>query len=277
MMTRKKLPLTLLYAFLSCASVLVLMPFYWMINTSLKSTAEIAKVPPTMIPESIRWTNYVDAITQAPLLTYLTNTIVVGASVVAVSTIVTVLSAFAFARLRFIGKSTLFFIVLATMMIPQEMLIITNFQTIARLGWMNTWQALVIPFWVNPFNIYLLRQTFMQVPDELYMASKVDGMNNFQFMLRVMLPLGKPTVWTTVVLTMVLMWHTYAWPNLVTTNDELRLVSNGLQNSFTNSLGTIQYELQMAAATIITLPLIVLFLMLRKTIFAGMMQGGVKG
>ncbi len=277
MMTRKKLPLTLLYAFLSCASVLVLMPFYWMINTSLKSTAEIAKVPPTMIPESIRWTNYVDAITQAPLLTYLTNTIVVGASVVAVSTIVTVLSAFAFARLRFIGKSTLFFIVLATMMIPQEMLIITNFQTIARLGWMNIWQALVIPFWVNPFNIYLLRQTFMQVPDELYMASKVDGMNNFQFMLRVMLPLGKPTVWTTVVLTMVLMWHTYAWPNLVTTNDELRLVSNGLQNSFTNSLGTIQYELQMAAATIITLPLIVLFLMLRKTIFAGMMQGGVKG
>lgn len=248
-----------------------------MLTTSLKSSAEVDRVPPTLLPETWRWQNYVDAILQAPLVNYLWNTIVVGASVVLVSTVVTILAAFAFARLQFPGKSLLFFTVLATMMIPQEMLIITNFQTIAKLGWMNTWQALVVPFWVNPFNIFLLRQTFLQIPDELYLAAKVDGSGSFYFLRKVMLPMSWSSVITTIILSMIWIWQTYAWPNLVTTNDELRLVSNGLQNAFTNSIGSIEYELQMAAATWITVPLIVMFLSLRSYVFSGMMQGGVKG
>jgi len=272
-----KLGKALLYLFLSVSSLLVLVPFYWMLNTSLKSSAEVAKVPPSLIPAEFRLQNYVDAVVQAPLLTYLINTLIVGVSVVAVSTAVSVLSAYAFARLHFRGKNVLFFIVLATMMIPQEMLIITNFQTIADWGWMNTWQALVVPYWINPFNIYLLRQTFMQVPDELYLAAKVDGLGNFRFLRKVMLPLSKSTVTTTVILSMVLIWQTYAWPTLVTTKDDLRLVSNGLQNAFTSSVGNMEYELQMAAATLITVPLVAMFLFLRKSIFAGMLQGGIKG
>lgn len=277
-MKTKRMPSkVLIYSGLTFSAFFVFVPFYWMLTTSLKSSAEVDRVPPTLLPETWRWQNYVDAILQAPLVNYLWNTIVVGASVVLVSTVVTILAAFAFARLQFPGKSLLFFTVLATMMIPQEMLIITNIQTIAKLGWMNTWQALVVPFWVNPFNIFLLRQTFLQIPDELYLAAKVDGSGSFYFLRKVMLPMSWSSVITTIILSMIWIWQTYAWPNLVTTNDELRLVSNGLQNAFTNSIGSIEYELQMAAATWITVPLIVMFLSLRSYVFSGMMQGGVKG
>ncbi|MCI3923520.1 carbohydrate ABC transporter permease [Paenibacillus sp. TRM 82003] len=266
-----------LHVFLIGSAALVLIPFYWMLNTSLKSPAEVAVIPPTLFPAELRWANYAEAIAQAPLLDYLLNTITAALSVVAVGTVVTVLAAFAFASLRFRGKSVLFFLLLATMMVPQEMVIITNFQTIANLGWMNTWQALVVPYWVSPFNIYLLRQTFKQIPVELHHAAKVDGLSNFGYLLRVMVPMSRAAVLTTVILTLVLMWQTYAWPQLVTTKESLRLVSNGLQNAFTSSVGNIEYELQMAAATLITVPLIALFLLLRRFIFAGMMHGGIKG
>nr|WP_240546328.1 carbohydrate ABC transporter permease [Paenibacillus artemisiicola] len=196
---------------------------------------------------------------------------------VTTSTFVSVLAAFAFARLRFRAKNFLFFVVLSMMMIPQEMLIITNFQTIAHWGWMNTWEALIVPYCVNPFNIYLLRQTFMQVPDELYQAAKVDGLTNFRYLTSIVLPLSKSAVVTTLILSMIVIWHTFAWPNLVTTQDSLRLVSNGLQNAFTSSVGTIAYELQMAAAAIVTLPLIIMFLLLRKQVLSGMIRGGIKG
>ncbi|MBW7453657.1 carbohydrate ABC transporter permease [Paenibacillus sepulcri] len=266
-----------LYLLLTVSAVLILVPYYWMISTSLKSAAEVVRVPPTLFPTELRWQNYADAIVQAPLLTYLCNNLIVGIATLTISTTVSLLAAFAFARLRFRGKNMLFFVVLSTMMIPQEMLIITNFQTIANWGWMNTWQALVVPYWVNPFNIYLLRQTFMQIPDELYQAAKVDGLTNFRYLMSIVLPLSKSTVATTLVLSMILIWQTFAWPNLVTTKDSLRLVSNGLQNAFTSSVGTIAYELQMAAAAIVTLPLIMMFLLLRKQVFSGMIHGGIKG
>ncbi|MCZ8511584.1 carbohydrate ABC transporter permease [Paenibacillus filicis] len=263
--------------FLAVSAIVVLVPLYWMVSTSLKTSAEVAKVPPTLFPSHFRWANYLDVITQAPLLGYLANTIIVGVSVVAVGTAVTVLSAFAFARLHFRGKNLLFFAILSTMMIPQEMLIITNFQTIAQWGWMNTLQALIIPYWINPFNIYLLRQTFLQIPDELYLAAKVDGLGNFRYLSKVLVPMSWSTILTTMILSLILIWHTFAWPDLVTTKDSLRLVSNGLQNAFTSSVGNIDYELQMAAATLITVPLIVLFLLLRNFIFSGLMHGGIKG
>ncbi|GGA19957.1 carbohydrate ABC transporter permease [Paenibacillus physcomitrellae] len=277
MRTTSRFGQALLYLFLILSAVLVLVPFYWMISTSLKSSAEVNLSPPTLFPAHFRLRNYMDALVQAPLLTYLLNNLIAGMATVTVSTAVSVLSAFAFARLRFRGKHALFFLVLATMMIPQEMLIITNFQTIAHWGWMNTWQALVVPYWVNPFNIYLLRQTFLQVPDELYQASKVDGLTNFRYLRSVVLPLSGSAVATSLILSMILIWQTYAWPNLVTTKDSLRLVSNGLQNAFTNSVGTVAYELQMSAAVLVTLPLVIMFLFLRKQIFTGMARGGIKG
>ncbi|MEK8128186.1 carbohydrate ABC transporter permease [Paenibacillus filicis] len=277
MRTTSRLRQALINLVLTASSLLVLVPFYWMIITSLKSSAEVEQVPPTLIPSEWRFHNYMDAVVQAPLLTYLLNNLLVGVAVVAVNAVISILAAFAFARLRFRGKNALFFIVLATMMIPQEMLIITNFQTIAHWGWMNTWQALIVPYWVNPFNIYLLRQNFLQVPDELYQAAKVDGLSNFGFLSRVMLPLSRSAVTSTLIFSMILIWQSYAWPNLVTTKDSLRLVSNGLQNAYTSSVGTVAYELQMSAATMVTLPLVIMFLLLRKQIFTGMIHGGIKG
>ncbi|MBO7746346.1 carbohydrate ABC transporter permease [Paenibacillus sp. MWE-103] len=272
-----KLSQAALYLFLALAAAMTVVPYYWMISTSLKSAAEVVRVPPTLFPTEPRWHNYIDAIVQAPLLTYVRNNLIVGMATVTTSTFVSVLAAFAFARLRFRAKNFLFFVVLSMMMIPQEMLIITNFQTIAHWGWMNTWEALIVPYCVNPFNIYLLRQTFMQVPDELYQAAKVDGLTNFRYLTSIVLPLSKSAVVTTLILSMIVIWHTFAWPNLVTTQDSLRLVSNGLQNAFTSSVGTIAYELQMAAAAIVTLPLIIMFLLLRKQVLSGMIRGGIKG
>ncbi|RED55146.1 carbohydrate ABC transporter permease [Cohnella lupini] len=265
------------YFLLSLSAAIILVPFYWMINTSLKTNAEILRIPPTLFPSEFRFQNFADAIVKAPILTYLLNTVVVALSVVAISTVVSVLAAFAFARLNFRGKQILFIVILGTMMVPQEMLIITNFMTIADLGWMNTWQALIAPYCINAFNIYLLRQTFKQVPDELYLASKVDGVSNFRFLRKIMLPLSKSTIVTVMILSVIWIWDTYAWPSLVTTKDSMRLVSNGLQNAFTNDSGRIQYEIQMAASTLVILPLVFLFLMLKKYIISGMVKGGIKG
>lgn len=262
---------------LSTVAAILLIPFYWMINTSLKSSSEMMTVPPSLFPSNIRLLNFTDALVKAPFLTYFFNTVIVALCVIAISTVISILAAFAFARLNFRGKNVLFFIILGTMMIPQEILIITNFMTISDLGWMNTWQSLILPYCINPFNIYLLIQTFKQVPEELYIASKVDGLSNLSFLRKVMLPLAKATVITTMILSVIWIWDTYAWPNLVTTKDSMRLVSNGLQNAFTTVNGRVEYELQMAAATLVMLPLILMFLYLKKYIFSGMMKGGVKG
>ncbi|NBD24847.1 carbohydrate ABC transporter permease [Paenibacillus glycinis] len=265
------------YLLLTIAVSLMLVPFYWMINTSLKSSVELLRTPPTMIPAELRFQNFLDALIKAPFLRYLSNTVFVAIAVVAVSTAVTVLAAFAFARLRFRGKTLLFFAVLGTMMVPQEMLIITNFMTVSKLGWMNSWQALIVPYCINPFNIYLLRQTFKQVPDELYLVSRVDGVSHFRYLQKVVLPLSKSSIVTTMILSTIWIWDSYAWPNLITTDDGKRLVSNGLQNAFTSDTGRIQYELQMAAATMVIVPLVLFFLLLRKYILSGMDKGGLKG
>ncbi len=272
-----KLKKTGLYCSLVAIAVLVLIPFYWMLNTSLKTEAEALAVPPGLAPSAPRFYNYVDAMITAPFLTYFANTIIVAFFVVLISTVVTILASFAFARLNFRFKNLLFFIVLGTMMIPQEMLIITNFITVAKLGWLNSWQALILPFCINPFNIYLLRQTFMQIPDELYLAARVDGLTVFAYLRKVAVPMAKSTILTIMILSMIWIWNTYAWPNLVTTKDGMRLVSNGLKNAFTTSTGNIRYELQMAAAMLVTLPLIVIFICLKKHIISGIAQGGIKG
>ena len=266
-----------IWLFLLIAAVLVLIPFYWMIATSLKTEVEALRVPPTLLPQSPQPGNYPRVLQMAPFMQYFVNTLLVSLFVVFLSTTITILSAFAFAQLTFPFKNFLFFLVLATMMIPQEMLIITNFMTVANLGWLNTYRALILPFCVNAFNIYLLRQTILQIPKELYIAARIDGLSNFRYLRKVVIPQAMPTIMTVMVLSMIWIWNTYAWPNLVTTQDQLRLVSNGLKNAFTTSTGNIRYELQMAAATMVTLPLIFLFVLLRKHILTGIQRGGVKG
>lgn len=265
------------YIALMLVAALVLIPFYWMLTTALKSEAEALMVPPTIFPTALHFENFLNALTYAPFLRYFINTVVVAFFVVVLSTTVSVLSAFAFARLEFRGKSLLFLLVLATMMIPQEMLIITNFMTVARLGWLNSIQALVLPFCINAFNIYLLRQAMLQIPDELYTAARIDGLSNLRYLRKVVIPMVRPSILTIMILSLIWIWNTYAWPNLITTQDTLRMVSNGLKNAFTTSTGNIQYELQMAAATMVTIPLILVFLAFRKYILSGISKGGLKG
>lgn len=272
-----KLVKTINYLLLALLAVVVLIPFFWMLTTALKSENEALHTPPLILPITPHFDNFIKSLTVAPFLKYFFNTLVVSACVVVASTIVTVLAAYAFARLEFRGKTALFFVVLASMMIPQEMLIITNFMTMAKLGWLNSYQALILPYCVNAFNIFLLRQTIMQIPEDLYTAARIDGLGSFRYLRKVVLPIAKPTILTTALLSLIWIWNTYAWPNLVTTNDDLRMVSNGLKNAFTTSTGNIQYELQMAAATLVTIPLIILFVCLRKYIFAGMAKAGIKG
>ncbi|HML68488.1 MAG TPA: carbohydrate ABC transporter permease [Clostridia bacterium] len=255
----------------------VLIPFFWMLSTALKSESEALYTPPLLLPATPHFENFALTLTVAPFLRYFMNTLIVATFVVLLSTIVTVLASFAFARLEFRGKSILFFIVLASMMVPQEMLIITNFMTVAKLGWMNSYQALILPYCVNAFNIFLLRQTILQIPEDLYTAARIDGLGNFRYLRKVVLPIAKPTILTTMLLSLIWIWNTYAWPNLITTNDNLRLISNGLRYAFTQSSGVVRYELQMAAATLVTVPLIVIFICLRKYIFAGMSKAGLKG
>ncbi len=265
------------YLLLTLIVVSVLIPFFWMLSTALKSESEAMTSPPLLVPEQPHFENFILALTVAPFLRYFLNTLIVSCCVVLLSTLVTVLASFAFARLEFRGKNALFFVVLASMMIPQEMLIITNFMTVAKLGWMNTYQALILPYCVNAFNIFLLRQTILQIPEDLYTAARIDGLGNLRYLRKVVLPIAKPTILTTMLLSLIWIWNTYAWPNLITTNDGLRMISNGLKYAFTQSSGFIRYELQMAAATLVTIPLIVIFVCLRKYIFAGMAKAGIKG
>ncbi|MCL2216504.1 MAG: carbohydrate ABC transporter permease [Defluviitaleaceae bacterium] len=268
---------TLNYILLVIVAFLILIPFFWMLSTALKTENETLHIPPLLLPAVPQFGNFARALTVAPFMRYFANTVIVAALVVSISSVITVLTAFAFARLKFIGSTVLFFVILSSMMVPQELLIITNFMTIANLGWMNTFRALVLPFGVNAFNIFLLRQTMRQIPEELYTATRVDGLSNFQYLRKVVLPITKPTILTTMLLSVIWTWNTFAWPNLITTRDEMRLITNGLSNAFTARAGNIQYELQMAAATLVVIPLILVFIVLRKQIFAGMSRAGIKG
>ena len=265
------------YAFLIIMAVIVLFPFYWMIISSLKTLAEYRQPTPTFWPQTIMWSNYADAFTTANLGTLFMNTATVGIVSTILSLVITVLSAFAFARLEFKGKEALFGLLLATMMIPGELFTITNYLTVRDFGWLNTYQALIIPFLVSVFYIYLLRQNFMQIPNELYLAAKVDGCSDLKYLWKVMIPLALPTLISITILKMMGAWNSYVWPNLVTTTDAHRLITNGLRNAFSDSTGDVNYPVQMAAVVVVSAPLFMVFLCLRKYIKAGVSRSGIKG
>lgn len=267
----------LLYTFLIAMAIIVLFPFYWMINSSLKSLEEYKLSVPTFWPKQILWSNYSEAFTTADLGRLFLNTAYVGIVSTLLSLVITVLSAFAFARLEFKGKNALFAALLATMMIPGELFTITNYSTVVQFGWKNTYVVLIIPFLVSVFYIYLLRQNFMQIPNELYLAAKVDGTSDLKYLWKVMIPLALPTLISITILKMMGAWNSYIWPRLVANDDAHRLITNGLRNAFTDTTGDVNYPVQMAAVAIVSAPLFLVFIFLRKYIMKGVSRSGIKG
>ncbi len=267
------------YIFLGVMALIVLFPFYWMIISSLKSIDEYMLTIPTFFPQKIMFSNYVEAFKTANLGRLFLNTLYVGVVSTLLSLVITVLSAFAFARLEFKGKNALFAALLATMMIPGELFTITNYQTINEFGWMNSFTALIVPFLVSVFYIYLLRQNFLQIPNELYLAAKVDGTSDIKYLWKVMIPLALPTLISITILKMMGAWNSYIWPRLVANDDAHKLITNGLRNAFTvdPAIGTVNYPQQMAAVAIVSAPLFLVFIFLRKYIMKGVSRGGLKG
>ena len=265
------------YTFLLVMALIVLFPFYWMIISSLKTEAEYRQTMPTFWPQLIQLRNYVDAFNTANLGNLFMNTLFVGVVSTLLSLVITVLSAFAFARLEFKGKDVMFGALLATMMIPGELFTITNYITITNLGWLNSFYALIIPFLVSVFYIYLLRQNFMQIPNELYLAAKVDGTSDLKYLWKVMVPLAMPTLISITILKMMGAWNSYIWPRLVANDEAHRMITNGLRNAFTETSGDVNYPVQMAAVALVSAPLFLVFVFLRKYIMSGVSRSGIKG
>ena len=267
----------LTYAFLLLMALIVLFPFYWMIISSLKTLDEYRLNTPTFWPRVIMFSNYLEAFTAAKLGRLFINTMYVGLVSTLLSLVITVLSAFAFARLEFKGKNALFAALLATMMIPGELFTITNYQTVTTFGWINTYTVLIVPFLVSIFYIYLLRQNFLQIPNELYLAAKVDGTSDLKYLWKVMVPLALPTLISITILKMMGAWNSYIWPRLVANDEAHRLITNGLRNAFTTTSGDVNYPVQMAAVALVSAPLFLVFIFLRKYIMSGVSRSGIKG
>lgn len=273
-----KLKKTLIYVLLTLWALIVLFPFYWMILTSVKSYGSYnAEYIPSFFTLSPTLQNYVDAFTTVSLGKYLLNTFLFTVITTALMVVVSTLAAFAFARLEFKGKNLAFTLFLSLMMIPNELVVITNFVTITNLNLRNTFSGLILPSVTSVFYIYLLKENFAQVPDELYYAAKVDGTPDLRYLWKVMIPICKPTLITIAILKVIECWNSYVWPRLITDDSRYFLVSNGIQEIRENGFGRENIPAMMAAVVVISLPLIILFLVFRKKIMAGVARGGTKG
>ncbi|MBQ7916088.1 MAG: carbohydrate ABC transporter permease [Firmicutes bacterium] len=276
--TRKKVVNVVVYVLLSIWAIMVLFPFYWMILTSFQSySAYNSEYIPQLFTLSPTLQNYVDAFTTVPLARYFTNTLIFTLATTGIMLVVTVLAAFAFARMEFKGKNIVFTLFLSLMMIPSELVIITNYVTITNLEMRNTFMGLILPSVTSVFYIYLLKENFAQIPDELYYAAKVDGTSDFRYLRRVMIPICKHTIVTITILKVIECWNSYVWPRLITDNQLYYLVSNGIQEIRENGFGRENIPAMMAAVVVISVPLIVLFLIFHKKIMAGVARGGTKG
>ena len=267
------------YLFLFTMALIVIFPFYWMIISSLKTLPEYRLSIPTLFPKYLDLRNYIEVFQNKDLLLgrLFLNTVYVGLVSTILSLVITVLSAFAFARLEFKGKNALFGFLLATMMIPGELFTITNYQTVNAFGWMETFTVLIVPFLVSVFYIYLLRQNFLQIPNELYLAAKVDGTTDLKYLWKVMIPLSLPNLISITILKMMGAWNSYMWPRLVANDDAHRLITNGLRTAFTDASGNTDIPVQMAAVAVVSLPLFLVFVFLRKYIMKGVSRSGIKG
>ncbi len=266
------------YFLLTVWAVIVLFPFYWMLLTSVKSYSTYnAEYIPRFFTLSPTFQNYVDAFTTVDLGRYFLNTLIFTVVTTALMMVVIIPAAFAFARLDFPGKHLAFTLFLSLMMIPNELVIITNFVTITNLHLRNTFTGLILPSVTSVFYIYLLKENFEQIPDELYKAARVDGTTDFQYLISVMMPIAKPTLVTITILKVIECWNSYVWPRLITDDPKYYLVSNGIQEIRENGFGRENIPAMMAAVVVISLPLIVLFLIFRKKVMEGVSRGGTKG
>lgn len=284
---RKVIRNILSYGFLSIFAFFMLIPFWFMIMTSLKSEVayqneQIAGIL-RLIPEVVVWDNYASIFgTSGNFGQYFLNTFIVATLSTAFTVVTTVFASFAFARLDFKGKDFIFTILLATMMVPGEMMLITNYQTAMSLGWKDTYQALILVHGVSVFYIFYLRQTFQQIPNELYLAAKVDGYGEFNYLFRVMIPIGSPTIVTIIILGVMGAWNAYIWPNLIASGtnpifgNSMKLVSNGLMSLFTSEFSS-RDTVKIAGSVVVTLPLFIFFLVFRKYIMRGVSRSGIKG
>ena len=269
---------TLIYALLILWALIVLFPFYWMLLSSVKSySAYNAEHVPAFFTLSPTLENYATAFTGVPLARYFTNTLIFTLATTALMLCVIIFAAYAFARLRFRGRNLLFSLFLALMMIPNELVVITNFVTITDWGMRNTFWGLILPSVTSVFYIYLLKENFEQIPEELYKAAKVDGTSDLKYLFKVMLPICRPTVVTVVILKVIECWNSYVWPRLITDDKAYFLVSNGIQELRENGFGRENVPAMMAAVVVVSLPLIVLFLIFRNKIMEGVSRGGTKG
>ena len=275
---RKTIKNVIVYIFLAIWAIMVLFPFYWMILTSFKSySAYTSEYIPKFITLSPTFQNYIDAFTAVPLAKYFLNTLIFTLATTGIMVVVTVLAAFAFARLDFKGKDLVFTLFLSLMMIPAELVVITNFVTITNWNMRNTFMGLILPSVTSVFYIYLLRENFAQVPDDLYKAAKVDGTSDFKYLTKVMLPICRPTIVTVIILKVIECWNSYVWPRLITDDQAYFLVSNGIQEIRENGFGRENIPAMMAAVVVISVPLIVIFLIFRNKIMEGVSRGGTKG
>ena len=278
MKAKKHIFAIIIYIFLSVWAVMVIFPFYWMLLTSVKSYGDYnSEYIPAFFTLSPTLENFAEAFTAVSLGQYFVNTLIFTLLTTALMLVVTIPAAFAFSRLEFRGRDALFTLYLALMMIPNELVIITNFRTITDMGLRNTYSGLILPSITSVFFIYLLKENFEQIPDELYKAAKVDGTSDFKYMMRVMVPICKPTIITITVLKVIECWNSYIWPRLITDDEAYFLVSNGIQEIRENGFGRENIPAMMAAVTVISLPLIVLFIVFRKKIMEGVSRGGTKG
>lgn len=266
------------YFGLSLWAIAVLFPFYWMLQNSLKTFSSYnAESTPKFFPSALTFQNYVQAFTAVPLAKYMINTLVFTLVTTAIMLIVIILAAFAFARLEFKGKNLAFTLFLALMMIPNELVIITNFVTITNMDLRNTLLGLVLPSVTSIFFLYLLKENFAQIPDELYLAAQVDGSSDFGYLVKVMVPISTPTIVTILILKIIECWNSYIWPRLITDDNTKFLISNGIQEIRENGFGRENVPAMMAAVVVISLPLIILFLVFKNRIMEGVSRGGTKG
>ncbi|WP_233570046.1 carbohydrate ABC transporter permease [Aerococcus agrisoli] len=263
------------FILLAIGALSMLLPFFWMVSTSLKTTGETLAIPPVWLPEDFKWENYQTALSMAPFGRYFINSLIITLSSTFGEVVTSILAAFAFAKLQFFGKNILFTVLIATMMVPFELLMIPNYLTLSKLGMIDTYWAMIVPFLASVFSVFMLKQNFEAVPKQLYYAAKVDGASDWRFLWQILVPMSKSSIVTVIILKMIGSWNSFMWPLMVTNETSLRPLPVGLQ-AFTTEAGT-YFALLMAAATIVILPMIIVYLFLQKYIIKGISNTGIKG
>jgi len=266
----------LIYLIIISGAIITLLPFIWMLTTALKTSGEVYLMPPRFLPADPQWQNFLIIQEQVPIIRYLFNSTIVALSVTIGTLITSILAAFAFTYIKFWGRDILFVIFLSTMMVPGEILMIPNFVTLAQLNWLNRYQALIVPWLIGVFAIFLLKQQFLSIPIELYESAKIDGCKDFMFLWKILVPLSKPALVSIALLKIIYNWNAFLWPLLVTNTPEMRTLPVGLA-SFMTEAGS-NYELLMAYSTIIILPIIIVYIVAQKEIIKGVSSNqGIKG